>query len=469
MLDGPAAQLAVARLTEAGTAARKYRHDPARPLEGYCLVTGDQQHCRVTIYVENARTLADRRPEGDFYYEGWVVGSSEPISIGAFNTGASGEGSGTCIREAGLLGLEGAAAIRVTAEPLGGSPSGAVAVLEGRLIWLHGEPKAAPSSAGGPAQSGTAPPVQGAPTELALDAAVPPAQDAAPAPAQAAAASPARDAALALTQSAAAPSPGTSLAQEEATASVQDAAPADNLPDPVEADVEAPAEQELAPDEPADFAAFTASEAQRQGFAPTPAVVRTAVGEAEAHTAAVPTASPPSPLQDPHSPAPAADLLTRASAEAASPAELRNPPAQEAEPAETPPPPLLRPATRSITLQSCHPMAPRAVGSAVLHLQEGRISATLRGLPSPVALGRTPGQNRPFNGYRLWLVSQRSGSRLPLGVLTRVWGENYRVEEGPGLPVARYDTLLITADDRTAPSPDPHWPQVMTGSLEPGT
>jgi len=83
-------------------------------------------------------------------------------------------------------------------------------------------------------------------------------------------------------------------------------------------------------------------------------------------------------------------------------------------------------------------------------------------------LGRTPGQNRLFNGYRLWLVSQRSGSRLPLGVLTRVWGENYRVDEGPGLPVARYDTVLITADDRTAPSPDPHWPQVMAGSIEPG-
>lgn len=411
MLDGPAAQLAVARLTEAGAAARKYRHDPARPLEGYCLVTGDQQHCRVTIYVENGRTLADRRPGGDFYYEGWVVGHPEPISIGAFNTGASGEGSGTCTREAGLLGLGSAAAIRVTAEPLGGSPSGATPVLEGRLIWLHGEPKPAPLAAAAPAQD--------------------------------AAAKPTEDAAL---------------------ARAQDAAVSASLPLQGAVQVDQPAEQDLTPDQPADFAAILAQKAHDPSLQPVPAAAETALREPEA----APTAPPLASLPDLQVDSPEREATVQASTAVPSPEEASEPPAPEAEPPEPAPPFALRPATRTITLESCHPMAPRAVGSAVLHLQEGRITATLRGLPSPVALGRTPGLNRPFNGYRLWLVSQRSGSRLPLGALTRVWGENYRVEEGPGLPLARYDTLLITADDRTAASPDPHWPHVMTGSLEPG-
>lgn len=452
MLDGPAVRLAVARLTEIGQAAARFRQDPDRPLEGYCLVTGDERHCRVTIFVENGRTLSDRRPGGAFYYEGWIVGSSGPVSVGAFNTGATGGGSGTCTRAADELGLTSPAVVRVTVEPFGGSPAGAVPVLEGPLIWLHGEPAAAPS----PSTAGdrTDPVLAAVPAGTAAGQEQPAAesppsvQDAAPEAAPAAVTSHVSQEPPALEappDAASAPAPALARQAESPPVAAAEVAPEAPAPTP-----ETPTAAGSLPADPA------------MPVTETPAGPSALVSGTPAEDAATATAAAPA------QPAPAAPAESNRSGGPAPMGDAAVPPEQPSA-AQAPPayqPPGIAPATLTITLHSRHPMAPRAAGTAVLHLREGRVVVTVRGLPSPAALGRVPGLDRPFNGYRLWLLNQRSGMRQPLGPLTRVWGENFRAEEGPGLPLARYDTLLVTADDRKAPSPDPHWPHVLVATIE---
>ncbi|MFS8640450.1 MAG: hypothetical protein LOD90_06510, partial [Symbiobacteriaceae bacterium] len=88
----PPVGLAVARLTELRP-AWSHRYHEGRPLEGYCLVSCDPGFSRVTLLVENGRTLTDRSGSGGFYYEGWLVGPAGAVSLGAFNVGPDGRGA----------------------------------------------------------------------------------------------------------------------------------------------------------------------------------------------------------------------------------------------------------------------------------------------------------------------------------------------------------------------------------------
>ncbi len=147
----------------------------------------------------------------------------------------------------------------------------------------------------------------------------------------------------------------------------------------------------------------------------------------------------------------------------------RHPPADREMPWDLPPEspgPSTGPAarTRKVQLESRHPLAARAAGLAQVDLDSGTLTLTLRALPNPIALGREPRTNRPYNAYRAWLLSHRGAQPFPAGICTRVWGENYRFESEKRLPLARYDTILITAEDRTAPSPNPQAPPVLRGS-----
>lgn len=117
----------------------------------------------------------------------------------------------------------------------------------------------------------------------------------------------------------------------------------------------------------------------------------------------------------------------------------------------------------NVALASRHPLAPRAVGTAQLDLRTGRLAVHVRGMPTPAALGRDQTTGRPLNAYRAWLTNQHTGQRVDLGLLTRVWGENFRLEADGSLPLHRYDALLVTAEDRTGDSPDPAAPQVLFG------
>ena len=50
-------------------------------------------------------------------------------------------------------------------------------------------------------------------------------------------------------------------------------------------------------------------------------------------------------------------------------------------------------------------------------------------------------------------------------MLTRVWGENFRLESEPDLPLSRFDAVLVTADDRAQPLAPGSAPQVLVGNL----
>jgi hypothetical protein len=123
--------------------------------------------------------------------------------------------------------------------------------------------------------------------------------------------------------------------------------------------------------------------------------------------------------------------------------------------------------TLPVPLTGRHPLTPRAGGTALLNFREGRVQLTLRGLPTPAALGRDAGTDRPYSIYRAWLISQRAATRQPLGVLARVWGENFRLESEPDLPLSRFDAVLVTADDRAQPLAPGSAPQVLIGSFSP--
>lgn len=121
-------------------------------------------------------------------------------------------------------------------------------------------------------------------------------------------------------------------------------------------------------------------------------------------------------------------------------------------------PPAGEPA--SVPMASRHPLAPRAGGTARLDFAAGRLLLTVRGLPAPAMLGRT------YNAYRAWLLNQRAGTRQPLGLLSRLWGENFKLESEPDLPLSRYDSVLVTAEDRAAPGPSSGAPQVLLGAYD---
>jgi hypothetical protein len=125
--------------------------------------------------------------------------------------------------------------------------------------------------------------------------------------------------------------------------------------------------------------------------------------------------------------------------------------------------PVVRTEPLTVPLASRHPLAPRASGTATVRTREGILSVSVRGLPTPAALGRDGLTGRPLNSYRVWLLNQRTGQRLPLGFCTRVWGENFRFQTDEVLPLTRFDAILITAEDRTLPSPNPNAPQVLIG------
>ena len=132
-----------------------------------------------------------------------------------------------------------------------------------------------------------------------------------------------------------------------------------------------------------------------------------------------------------------------------------------------PAPRHVNPLSVQVQLVQRHPMTPRATGTATINLRRGHLSLSLRGLPSPTALGRDRKSGRPFNAYRVWLINQKNQMRTPVGYCERVWGENFRFE-ADGLPLNRSDTILITAEDRSVATSTGHpAPQVLIGSYDP--
>lgn len=529
------ASLAVARLAELSP-ARSHRREAGRPMQGYCLITCDADFSRVTLYVENGQTLTDRSGTGGFYYEGWLVGPSGAVSLGAFNVGADGQGSATRTVASSQAQPGRAELVRVTVEPFGGTEAGNISVLEGRLIWLDAATAFPAWPAGGPgdwasraaaAGLSTAPPQAGpspasqtpsgtaavaeqsggslgsgttgssgddadrvgadypaglarqfggdSPAGLSFQSGADPAAGASGGGSSAASASQAvASSGTSASPSAAAfggsahPSGGQfgGAAFESGTAGVASAGgwAAEDGAAPVGVAVQPGSELSVADQatQPGASAPYVAQGIQA-------GAERTVAGQADLPGASA--GESPDGLAA-ASGGPAAALAPeRPEGIAAAQADRADTPAAgggDASPVQAQPAPSrVNPLTVQVQLVQRHPMTPRASGSATLNLRRGSMTINLRGLPSPMALGRDRTTGRPFNAYRVWLVNQRNQIRTPVGYCERAWGENFRFQ-ADGLPLNRNDTILVTVEDRSAATSTGHAsPQVLIGSYEP--
>lgn len=527
-----AAGLAVARLTELRP-ARSHRYHDGKPMEGFCLITSDSGFSRVTLHVENGQTLTDRSGHGGFYYEGWLVGPGGVVSLGAFNVGPDGRGSATRVVAASQAQPGRAELVRVTAEPFGGSRDGAIAVLEGKLIWLdtaagvagiasHGGAPLAPTPEPRPVAPGD--PAAGAAGQQQADGAggagrsSEAAGDPGPhyggsavsspaAPFGAATGTPAAQFRGAATGTPAAQfgvATGTPAAQFGGGAvgvlAQPAGGPATSDPDVHPRSASGEPQAESASNAGGDQArAHGNSAAVDQAGLPgsTTAVdpegqsdssaVADLAGQSDSTAVADPAgqsdstagedlAGPSDSSAAVDAPAPSAGpvgVLPESAGRAAAggSADLgeavadtsAQPPAAPTQPA----PRHVNPLAVQVQLEQRHPMTPRATGTATINLRRGHLTLTLRGLPSPTALGRDRKSGRPFNAYRVWLINQKNQMRTPAGYCERVWGENFRFE-AEGLPLNRCDTILITAEDRSVATSVGHpAPQVLIGSYDP--
>ncbi|WP_050742174.1 hypothetical protein [Symbiobacterium thermophilum] len=518
----PASGLAVARLTELRP-ARSHRHQDGKAMEGFCLVTGDANFSRVTLFVENGRTLTDRSGQGGFYYEGWLVGPAGVVSLGAFNVGPDGRGSATRVVAASHLRPGRAELVRVTVEPFGGTADGGIAVLEGRLIWL--DAAAEPRPVTGMATTVSQQPTAGAATAVAQQ----PATGAPTIVAQ----QPTAGMATPWAQPAAGPSaatgrgpvaPAWSSGSTAGSSSASGTGQPGRTAGPFISDQPAGTTASAVADEPAgthvsvvaDPPAGTTASAD---VVPSPGTTTltdqpdgTSVGNAPGlpATESVPARAEPFAAEgesglrgspgDPDTWETAPIVADSGSAPAQSAAgAVADVPAQEGvhasgdqthstgatgttdqdqAPADAsaqeeatsqsqPAPRYVNPLAVQVQLVQRHPMTPRATGTATLNLRRGHLTLSLRGLPSPTALGRDGKSGRPFNAYRVWLVNQKTQMRTPAGYCERVWGENFRFE-ADGLPLNRSDTILITAEDRSVATSTGHpAPQVLIGTYDP--
>lgn len=418
-----AASLAVARLEELSP-ARSHRCRDGQPMQGFCLISGEQGHIRVTLYVENGRTLTDRSGQAGFYYEGWLVGPAGPISLGAFNLGPEGQGSATRVIASSVIPIERAEVVRVTAEPFGGSEAGSIAVLEGRLVWLE---------TGSPATPGAEERVPeaaqyGLPTpEPALQAVAggraggwgSVARSFGPATAEARADE--------------SDTPGDSGEQSTADDSGDSG-------EQTAADDSGNGGEQTADDGPAGDGEQTAGDDSAENGEQTDADDGPAEGAKQTAGDDTGDAGEQTAVDDSgHSEAQAA--------------------------AAGPEPRHANPLAVQVQLVQRHPMAPRAAGTATLNLRQGTLTLALRGLPSPTALGRDRSTGRPLNVYRVWLINQDTQVRTPVGYCQRAFGENFRFS-ADGLPLNRNHAILVTAEDRTATDAQTA-PQVLIGSYEP--
>lgn len=99
-------------------------------------------------------------------------------------------------------------------------------------------------------------------------------------------------------------------------------------------------------------------------------------------------------------------------------------------------------------LAPAHTLARSGGGSAVFDFDRELVTVSLEGVPTPDVFGTDPVTSRPFNVYAGWLVRRDNGDVAPLGFFRRVWAGNYRLQAHQAAPLAAFDTLLVSAEDR---------------------
>ncbi|MCL5677404.1 MAG: hypothetical protein M1602_06030, partial [Firmicutes bacterium] len=99
-------------------------------------------------------------------------------------------------------------------------------------------------------------------------------------------------------------------------------------------------------------------------------------------------------------------------------------------------------------LAPIHPLAHGGGGTAIFDFTHDGLVVTLHDVPGPEVYGGDPVTSRPFNVYAGWLVKRESGDVAPLGFFRKVWPGTYRLQARRAAPLAAFDTLLVSAEDR---------------------
>lgn len=117
----------------------------------------------------------------------------------------------------------------------------------------------------------------------------------------------------------------------------------------------------------------------------------------------------------------------------------------------------------AVALEPQGPLYGQGSGSAQLDFADGGLLVTLRGMPPADAMGQSGHTGRPYNAYRVWLQAGGTRQILPVGMVSRVWTDTWRLQVRDGLPLRRFDTVLVTAEDRAGSSAFPAGPVLLVG------
>lgn len=525
-MESLAGALGIANLTPTSEAARFARR-PGEGLRGYALINGGDDRMALSLWLENGRPLNDRTGRDGFYYEVWLgdlsVGpfNTDATGHGCLTTSLSlaterpiwptgAPPALISLAEQLQSGLPADLPIRVTVEPFGGTPAGGLPVLEGVITWLGAVP---PLGDGDPPQEALS--LSGAP-ELA---------EAAPELLEAEPEEELVSAAESTPEVRAEESPAAAEDEEPVAPTISPwsspegsrsetipawlaqpfgARPA-TPPVAMEATPEVTADEALEADQPAVAAPESTTEvAEPPEVVEPPEVIPTRiVSSAPPWLQATPAADPPAEpvfTEEPAEPeaTPEAAAPTELSAiedespEGALEAAAETPEADEPVAAEEPTPtpdreaqlaalldqnlvitrrPLIRPVAQEpkslapvFRVKPVHPLVPRVHASGTLDSERGALTIQVRSLPSPSALGKNEATGRPWSAYRAWLTHSATGASLVLGLLNRGSVDQWRLEVPEGLPLTRFDTVLVCLDERTNVEPRPT-PIVLQGSI----
>lgn len=126
------------------------------------------------------------------------------------------------------------------------------------------------------------------------------------------------------------------------------------------------------------------------------------------------------------------------------------------------PPGFVPVATRQLELIS-DKKCKSATGTAVLDFRINSLLLTLRGLPNPASFGSEEVTGRTYNAYEAWLRNSRTKETASLGLCRKIWHDTFRLQKKGDVVLSRFDTILVTAEDRSGPSA-PSGPVLLSGT-----
>lgn len=105
-----------------------------------------------------------------------------------------------------------------------------------------------------------------------------------------------------------------------------------------------------------------------------------------------------------------------------------------------------------------------ATGAAVFDFRINSLLLTLRGLPNPATFGSEEVTGRTYNAYEAWLRNSGTKETVSLGLCRRIWHDTYRLQKKGDVNLSRFDTIMVTAEDRSGPT-TPSGPILLSGAF----